>query len=328
MIRRAIRSALLGSCVMTALAASPFEAVASPQIVTFDVPGASVTVPLSINAKGAATGYWIDNSGPHGFVRQPDGTIATFDVPGADPAFGTTPASINNKGYITGNYATLNDKGHDIPHVFVRSPDGTIKTFGVPNNNRYDYPVKITTDRTVVGSYTQGRLHYGFIQPRHGATTIFQSQQDDTVVTAANNLDVATGWAPFHPTAFVRAANGTFAYFEGGVATEPLSINDSGTIVGAADSQGFIRTADGTITTFTAIDGSQTIATSVNSNDTLTGYTLGNGTHGFVRDANGGITVFDPDGAQETYSHAINDHGAITGTYWSQNQNHGFIRYP
>jgi len=327
MMRQTFGSALLGSCLLVMLAMGPVGALASPQIVTFDVPGSSGTVPLSINAKGAITGYCGDNSGRHGFVRQPDGTVATFDVPGADPAFGTAPASINNKGYITGNYATLNDKGHDIPHVFVRSPDGTIDTFGVPNNNRYDYPVKITTNRTVIGSYTEGRLHYGFIQPRHGAAAIFQSHQDDTVVTAANNLNVATGWAPSYRIAFVRAVDGTFTYFNGGSATRPLGISDSGTIVGAVDSEGFIRTPDGTITTF-VVDGSQTIAASVNIHDTLTGYTLENSAHGFVRDANGEITVFDPDGSLETAPQAINDHDVITGYYFSENQDHGFIRYP
>jgi len=78
---------------VTALAAGPAAAVVSPQIETFDVRGGGGTVPLSINAKGAATGYWGDNSGNPGLLRQSDGTIATFGAPVADPGFGTSLAS-------------------------------------------------------------------------------------------------------------------------------------------------------------------------------------------------------------------------------------------
>ena len=56
---------------------------------TFDVQGAGTgfnqgTLLFGINPAGAVTGGYIDASGvAHGFVRAKDGTITTFDAPGA-----------------------------------------------------------------------------------------------------------------------------------------------------------------------------------------------------------------------------------------------------
>ena len=330
MMREPIGTILSSSCVLAVVVALSTEAHAKAQIVTFDVPGATSTEAVSINAGGAITGIWGDAAGAHGFLRQRDGTITTFDVPGADPAFGTRPSSINKKDYITGNYATLNDRGKDVPHVFIRSPDGTINTFGVPNNGRYDYPVKITTDRAVIGSYLKGRVSYGFIKPHHGKTTIFQDQQNDTVVTAANNLNAATGWIIRTASAFVRNPDGTFTYFAiGALGTEPRDINDEATVVGSAGADGFVRTSDGEDTEFDA-GGTQTFPYAVNNHGAITGSFNGDpGSHGFVRDPSGSITIFDPEGALFTQARSINGRGIIAGSYSDQQGlGHGFIRYP
>ena len=57
--------------------------------VTFSVPGASQTVPTSINSSGAVAGYYATSgtfgSTVYGFVRDPDGTITTFAAPGGGP---------------------------------------------------------------------------------------------------------------------------------------------------------------------------------------------------------------------------------------------------
>ena len=64
---------------------------------TFDVPGAGGagtgpypgTLASFINPAGAITGLYTDtNYAAHGFVRAPDGTITTFDAPGAGTGFG------------------------------------------------------------------------------------------------------------------------------------------------------------------------------------------------------------------------------------------------
>ncbi len=61
---------------------------------------ATDTYAFGINKSGAIAGSYENKDGSgHGFVRAPDGTITTVDVPGASFA---GPTSINNKGQVTG----------------------------------------------------------------------------------------------------------------------------------------------------------------------------------------------------------------------------------
>jgi hypothetical protein len=76
-------------------------------IITFDVPGAGTgagqgTQGFAINPAGTITGIYFDanNVLVHGFVRARDGTITTFDPPGA--VIGTFPSSINTTGASRG----------------------------------------------------------------------------------------------------------------------------------------------------------------------------------------------------------------------------------
>jgi hypothetical protein len=84
----------------------------------FTVPG---SVPLNvrgINDSGAVTGNWATdpefNAGGHGFQRFADGTISTFDAPGAGTAQfqGTFPGAINNAGAIAGTVVDSNNVSH------------------------------------------------------------------------------------------------------------------------------------------------------------------------------------------------------------------------
>src|SRR6266478_3443825 len=75
-------------------------------ITVFDAPGAGTgpgqgticVSPLIINANGAIAGYYIDSSNvKHGFLRDTNGVITTFDAPGAGtgPAQGTLSYAIS-----------------------------------------------------------------------------------------------------------------------------------------------------------------------------------------------------------------------------------------
>ncbi len=72
-------------------------------VTTFDVQGATNTLPLDINASGAIVGrYGIGTPiQTHGFLRMPTGEIFTIDVPGA--SF-TVAGAINDQGDIAGWY--------------------------------------------------------------------------------------------------------------------------------------------------------------------------------------------------------------------------------
>jgi hypothetical protein len=78
---------------------------------------------LSINAKGVITGWYGDASNVnHSFVRAKDGTITTFDAPGAGtgPGQGTAAftGATNPAGATTGAYIDSNN----VLHGFLRTP--------------------------------------------------------------------------------------------------------------------------------------------------------------------------------------------------------------
>src|SRR5205809_325616 len=84
-------------------------------ITTFDAPdagtgpgqGTFVFTGFCLNPAGVIAGSSLDASDVyHGVLRAPDGTITTFDVPGAGtgPFQGTLPLAINQTGSIRGSY--------------------------------------------------------------------------------------------------------------------------------------------------------------------------------------------------------------------------------
>ena len=127
------------------IAVTPLTAVSQGSTFTIiDVTGAGTgsmqaTIALAIDAAGDVTGTYLDsNRVAHGYVRTANGTISTFDAPGAGTGpptgglstknQGTIPTGINSSGVITGTYVDSNLAYHG----FVRSATGTISTFDVP----------------------------------------------------------------------------------------------------------------------------------------------------------------------------------------------------
>ena len=90
--------------------------------ISFSVPGALGTYPMSINASMAVTGYYyVTKTRTRGFLREADGTITTFDVP---KEVGTQPEGINAAGNITGFYYGV---GEVSPQGFLRYADGSMR---------------------------------------------------------------------------------------------------------------------------------------------------------------------------------------------------------
>src|SRR6266481_2375874 len=98
-------------------------------ITTFDAPNAGtgpgqgtfVFTGYLLNAAGAITAASLDASDVyHGVVRAPDGTVTTFDVPGAGtgPFQGTIPLSNNPVDASTGYYIDASN----VTHSFLRTP--------------------------------------------------------------------------------------------------------------------------------------------------------------------------------------------------------------
>jgi hypothetical protein len=126
----------------------------------------------------------------------------------------------------------------------------------------------------------------------------------------------------------VAASAQTYIEFNG----NPLSINTAGTITGSYDSNGFVGTAGGTITTFDVSGAIETVAKSINSAGVIAGnWSDANaGHHGFVRAADGTITSFDAPDAKSgygkgTFPESINTAGVIAG-YCNCVGENGFVR--
>jgi hypothetical protein len=113
----------------------------------------------------------------------------------------------------------------------------------------------------------------------------------------------------------------------GAIYTAPLSVSKAG-IAGYSDDgstnyQGFVRTWDGTITSF-QVESSNTQATCINAHGTVTGnYFDSTASHGFVRAGDGTTATFDVEGS--TFPKAINARGAVAGYYYN-GSSHGFLR--
>ena len=121
---------------------------------------------------------------------------------------------------------------------------------------------------------------------------------------------------------------------QGAYGTFPIDINNNGDTAGhywdrSQDSHGFIRMADGAVTTFDVPGAAATDPGALNESDEILGI-FSNSTsvaHGFIRSPDSTITSFDPRDSTETYAIAINDKGEITGGYYDKkNLAHGFLR--
>jgi hypothetical protein len=106
------------------------------------------------------------------------GTFITFDAPGAGTGFGqgTSPASINQAGDITGDYADANGVGHG----FVRASNGMFTTFDVPGGTTAGAS-SINPAGSVTGAYTYLNdthvvpLSHGYLRAKNGAFTTFDA---------------------------------------------------------------------------------------------------------------------------------------------------------
>jgi hypothetical protein len=142
-------------------------------LTTFDVTGAGtganqgtyMASQEGLSAEGAVAGWYIDANGvSHGYVHAADGTITTFDAPGAGTganqgtfAYGVTPA-------IPGVYYDASN----ILHGFVRSESGDFTAIDVPGatgTNLQNINLPGATD----GDYydTNGASH-GFVRGAYG----------------------------------------------------------------------------------------------------------------------------------------------------------------
>ena len=307
MIQREIYAACLqtrgkqGASRTTAPGQAGTNAANAGDLVTFDPPGSTSTIPTAINPAGTVTGSFIDAGAlVHSFLRTSGGTITQFDPPGATCSVSTqtecsAAVGITPDGTIVGGYAAgLLFRG------YLRAPSGAFTLFDPPGSQS-TFPSAINPAWTVTGGFADsaGRGH-----------------------------------------GFLRAPNGTFTTFDplGSTSTGATAINPAGTVTGVFIDvrgvfHGFLRTSDGTITAFDASADSQiTFANAINPAGTTVGefFTTAGFEHGFLRAPNGAITVFDAPGSLFTFPTGINPAGTVTGNFFPPEffPDHGFVGRP
>jgi len=216
-----------------------------------------------------------------------------------------------------------------VGHSFLRDQKGTLTAFDDPSVITSPlgafplgtFALGITLDGTIVGNYANANFtSYGFLRDRDGAFTTFDPPGNTAI----------------------------FAPFSFGL---NLYINPEGVITGAyfqtisgnpfgGNYQVFVRSRDGTVTTFAAATYSPcciwSFPTGINLWGEITGsFNDGNTiNHGFLRSRDGTLITFDAPGAgtgfnQGTAPLGISDAGVIMGLYRDANYvSHGFLFFP
>jgi hypothetical protein len=149
------------------------------EILAFDVPGAG-SEPGSyqgtgcpgcssgFNVRGEIAATYSDaNNVNHGFVRDREGRVTSFDAPGAGTGiyqgtgcFSDCPVSLNNWGALTGVYIDANY----IYHGYLRNPNGKITTID-PQGSTGTLPYSINDSGAVTGYYLDGNnVYHGFLR--------------------------------------------------------------------------------------------------------------------------------------------------------------------
>ena len=178
--------------------------------------GTYVTYTDGINPEGAIAGGYADASGVfHGFVRNADGTFATFDPPGS--------VSTNNSGITPDGTVTSFYNGASLVyHGYIRAPDGAFTLFDVAGAGTGPYqgtePLNINARKDITGAYIDANgVNHGFLRYASGAITKFDASGagtgsgQGTIPIYNNQADAICGYyvdanGVFH--AFLRTAPG------------------------------------------------------------------------------------------------------------------------
>jgi hypothetical protein len=256
------------------------------------------TQAYGLNDKDQVVGFYAtdNNNQWHGFLRDPDGTLTTFDEPDGAQTFAEL---IDDNGTIYGQFTTQDS----VYRVFLRAADGTYTAYDAPGAGtkpqQGTWPMAINRWSALVGFYDDGN------ENRHG----YLRQADGTSVEIAP---------------------------PGATQTAAVGVDDAGNVTGdyldaAGVPHGFVRAADGTFTVVDAPNASDTLVSGGNGKGKMWGFYYDNAgnRHGFILRKDGKIRPFDePNGtAGSTNPIAMNRKGAIVGWYRNiDGRERGFIR--
>jgi hypothetical protein len=179
---------------------------------TFNAPGAGtgsgqgtgMAGTIGLNDLGAIEGNYLDaNNVFHGYVRAPNGTIITFNAPGAGTGEfdGTIGSGINDLGAAIGAYTDQSG----VNHGYVRAPFGAITTFNAPGagtgSGQGTLAEGINLEGAITGEYIDsGGVSHGFLLSPNGTFITFNAPGagtlagQGTVGSTNNDLGALVGY--------------------------------------------------------------------------------------------------------------------------------------
>jgi len=190
-----------------------------------------------MNRAATIAGFYCDAKNVyHGFVRAADGTITTFDAPGAGTGInlGTLAWSINTAGVITGFYRTADA----VSHGFVRAADGAVVSFDATGAGtaagQGTNPVSINAAGAITGSYIDASgVTHGFLRTPNGTNTSFDAPgATATLPNSINAAGLVAGYCTTVDEGFVRGAQLVTFHVGGKFGTWATSVGDSGAVTG------------------------------------------------------------------------------------------------
>jgi hypothetical protein len=290
-----------------------------------------------MNAAGMIAGYYFDEGNlGHSFLRTPQGSVTTFDPPGATCDVATTNVcstanGINAEGVISGSFTDASGV-----HSYLRFGNGSFKIFDVPGSANYTAAENINAAGTVVGAYIRSdNTFHGFLRYANGIFTAFDPPGSVSFQTAKINSTGAIAGAFVGADnlvhGFLRYSNGNIVTFDapdGGFLTAfPSPMPSAETAVAGSfcsddtcsSVRGLLRMPNGTLSTIDAPGSNYaTIAAGINSAGAITGWYVPSdfsALHGYVRTRQGKFLPIDVPGSGYTMPLAINESGTVVGNY-------------
>lgn len=271
----------------------------APAFTAFDLPGASSTFPMDINADGDTVGQFVAGGLTHGFLRSAEGDFTTIDYPGAPF---TALFGINSEGDIVGSFALVSVPGPLTErHGFLLS-HGEFTPFD-PEGSRFTTPLGINARGDIVGRYCivqpcgrpgSGNWH-GFLWRDGVSTTIDVPGSRETNAWKINADGEITG-------AFRTDGGPNRLFTLRGAEFTTFDLPD---LLPVAQDDGGANARGDIVGTYCDISPCGLTNTA---------------THGFVL-RQGVLTTIDYPGATKTIVFSMNSHGDVTGA----SGGHGFI---
>jgi uncharacterized membrane protein len=257
-------------------------------LMTFDVPGATLTNAQGINHQGDIVGSFIDAAGQqHGFLRT-GSQYRTIDVPGARVSFAR---GINDSGDIVGTYQRQGETGGVPQHGFLLTRRGGLLAVDYPGHIN-TIPQRILADGTILGCYhdndTMGSMHGMQFRRGFSAIDMTMSMHNGATPDGEYIVGLFTDMDGRGKAYVMDGSSFSALEVPGALSTAGWDVNPSRVVVGVyTDAAGAI--------------------------------------HGFAYDGRS-FTRVDVPGAAVTRIFGINDRGDVVGNFVdSAGRTHGFV---